>query len=160
MNFADLSQKERQQLYEEIVSCAQNIGGESVFFQMIEDIRAAGMALLLEKSTAFRFNGGNIYWSKSIYKDTLALLVEALKSEGDMFEGLKAKKQKSMLNMLKTLKPVIIRVKPKNMKDGEGFTLSIVEADIKDKATISLIFRIIFFESIDFAKEVLAYEGE
>ncbi len=160
MNFTDLSPKDKKQLHEEIVSHAHNIGGENVFLQMVEDIREAGMILLLEKSTAFRFNGGNINWSKSIYKDTLTLLLEALKSDGDMFEGLKVKKQKSMLNMLKTLKPVIIRVKPKNMKDGEGFTLSIVETDIKDKATISLMFRIIFFEPIGFTKEALAYEGE
>ena len=44
------------------------------------------------------------------------------------------------------------------MKDGEGFTLSIVETDIKDKATISLMFKIIFFYSIDFAKDALAYD--
>jgi hypothetical protein len=158
MNFTDLSEKNRKQLHEEILSHAENLGGKNVFLQMIEDIRANGTNLLLEKSTAFRFNGGNISWTKSIYKDTLALLFEAVKADGDMFDGLKPKKQKSTLNMLKTLKPVIIRVKPKNMKDGEGFTLSIVETDIKDNATISLMFKIIFFYPIDFAKKALAYD--
>lgn len=158
MNFTDLSEKNRKQLHEEILSNAQNIGGKNVFLQMIEDIRENGTGLLLEKSTAFRFNGGNISWNKAIYKDTLALLFEAIKVDGDMFEGLKPKKQKATLNMLKTLKPVIIRVKPKNMKDGEGFTLSIVETDIKDKATISMMFKIIFFYPISFAKEALAYD--
>ena len=158
MNFTDLSEKSREQLHEEILSCAQNIGGKNVFLQMIEDIRENGAGLLSEKSTVFRFNGGNISWNKYIYKDTLALLAKAVKAEGDMFDGLKPKKQKSTLNMLKTLKPVIIRVKPKNMKDGEGFTLSIVETDLKDNATISLLFKIIFFYPIGFAKEALAYD--
>jgi hypothetical protein len=75
-----------------------------------------------------------------------------------MFDGLKPKKQKTTLNMLKTLKPVIIRVKPKNIKDGDGFTLSIVETDIKDNATISLMFKIIFFYDIKFAKDALDYD--
>ncbi len=158
MNFTDLSEKNKQQLHKEILSNAENIGGKNIFLQMIEDIRENRTDLLLERSTAFRFNGGNISWNKSIYKDKLALLLEVVKVDGDMFEGLKAKKQKSTLNMLKTLKPVIIKVRPKNIKDGEGFTLSIVETDIKDKATISLMFKIVFFYPIDFAKEALAYD--
>lgn len=158
MNFTDLSEKNRKQLHEEILSNAENVGGKDVFLQMIEDIKKDGSTLLSEKSTAFRFNSGNISWNKAIYKDTLALLIKAMKVDGDMLEGMKFKKQKSTLNMLKTLKPVIIRVKPKNMKDGEGFTLSIVETDIKDKATISLMFKIIFFYSISFAKDALAYD--
>lgn len=158
MNFTDLSERNREQLHKEILSHAENLGGKNAFLLMIEDIREDGGSLLSERSTAFRFNGGNISWNKSIYKETLALLFEALKADGDMFEGLKAKKQKSMLNMLRTLKPVIIRVKPKNMKDGEGFTLSIVETDLKDNATISIMFKIIFFYPIDFAKKALAYD--
>ncbi len=158
MNFTDLSEKNKQQLHKEILSNAESIGGTDIFLQMIEDIRENRTDLLLERSTAFRFNGGNISWNKSIYKDKLALLLEVVKVDGDMFEGLKAKKQKSTLNMLKTLKPVIIKVRPKNIKDGEGFTLSIVETDIKDKATISLMFKIVFFFPISFAKEALAYD--
>ncbi len=158
MNFIDLSEKNRKQLHKEILSNAENIGGKDIFLQMIEDIRKNGTNLLLEKSTTFSFNGGNISWNKSIYKDTFSLLLEAVKVNGDMFEGLKPKKQKSTLNMLKTLKPVIIKVKPKNIKDGEGFTLSIVETDIKDNATISLMFEIIFFYPTKFAKVALDYD--
>ena len=158
MNFTDLSEKNKKLLHTEILSNAENIGGKNVFLQMIEDIREHEASLLSDKSKAFHFNGGNISWNKAIYKDTLALLFEVIKVDGDMFEGLKPKKQKTTLNMLKTLKPVIIRVKPKNMKDGEGFTLSIVKTDIKDNASISLMFKIIFFYHIGFAKEALAYD--
>jgi len=155
MKITDLSDKQKSQLHDEITSYAKSIGGEKVFLQMLEDIREEGVELLADRSTKFRFNGGNMSWNKYIYKDTFALFLDALKSEGDMFDGLKAKKQKSMLNMLKTLKPVIIKVKPKNMKDGEGFTLSIVETDNKDKATISMMFKIVFVYPIEFAKELL-----
>jgi hypothetical protein len=155
MTLTDLSEKQKSQLYEEITFHAKSIGGEKVFLQMIEDIREEGVELLADKSTKFRFNGGNMSWNKYIYKDTLALFLDALKSEENMFDGLKAKKQKSMLNMLKTLKPVIIKIKPKNIKDGEGFTLSIVETDRKDKASISLMFKIVFVYPVEFARELL-----
>ncbi len=158
MNFTDLSEKNRKKLHEEILSNAKNLGGKDVFLQMIEDIRKNGTSLLLEKSTAFSFDGGNISWNKSIYKDTFALLLEAVKVKGDMFEGLNPKKQKATLNMLKTLNPLIIKVKPKNIKDGEGFTLSIVETDTKNNSTISLMFEIIFFYPIEFAKVALDYD--
>jgi len=155
MKITDLSDKQKSQLHDEITSYAKNIGGEKVFLQMLEDIREEGVELLADRSTKFRFNGGNMSWNKYIYKDTFTLFLDALKSEGDMFDGLKAKKQKSILNMLKTLKPVIIKVKPKNMKDGEGFTLSIVETDNKDKATISMMFKIVFVYPVEFAKKLL-----
>ncbi len=158
MKLTDLSEKNRKQLNEEILSHSKNLGGKDIFLKMIENIQENGIRLLAEKSTDFRFDGGNISWDKSIYKDTLALLFEALNADEDIFDGLKPKKQKSMLNMLKTLKPVTIGIKPKNIKDGKGFTLSIIETDIKDNATISLMFKIIFFYPIDFAKEVLAYD--
>jgi hypothetical protein len=158
MNFKDLSDKNKQQLQSEMLSHAKSIGGEDIFLNMIRDVQAEGIELLSDRSTKFRFEGGNMSWNKYIYKDTFALFVEALDMQGDMFDGLKAKKQKSMLNMLKTLKPVIIRVKPKNMKDGEGFTLSIVETDIKDKATISLMFKIVFIYSEEVAREILKYK--
>ena len=158
MNFTDLSDIDKKQLHKEILSNSQNLGGENVFLQMIEDIREGGKDLLSEKSTAFRFNGGNISWNKFIYKETLSLLLSAVKIDGDIFDGLNSKKQKTTLNMLKTLKPVNIRVKPKNIKDGEGFTLSIVETDIKDNATISLMFKLIFFYDIKFAKDALDYD--
>ncbi len=157
MNFKDLSEKKKQQLHDQLLLYAKSIGGEELFFQMVKDIRIEGLELFSDKSTKFRFNGGNISWNKYIYKDTFALFIEALNIEGDILGGLKAKKQKSMLNMLKTLKPIIIKVKPKNMKDGEGFTLSMVETDIKDKATISLMFKIIFVYPLEFTKEVLDY---
>ena len=157
MIFTDLSEKQKTQLHEEITTHAKSIGGEKIFLQMIEDIRKdGGVELLGDKSTKFRFNGGNMSWSKYIYQDTFALFLKALKSEGDMFDGLKVKQQKSVLNMLKTLKPVIIRIKPKNMKDGEGFTLSIVETDNKDKASISLMFKIVFVYDEEFAKKLLS----
>ena len=157
MNFKDLSEKKKQQLHDQLLLYAKSIGGEELFFQMVKDIRIEGLELFSDKSTKFRFNGGNISWNKYIYKDTFALFIKALNIEGDILGGLKAKKQKSMLNMLKTLKPIIIKIKPKNMKDGEGFTLSMVETDIKDKAIISLMFKIIFVYPLEFTKEVLDY---
>ena len=157
MTFSKLSQMQKEQLHHQITSFATSIGGDAIFFQLLEDIRSSGIELLADKSTKFRFNGGNISWNKYIYKDTFALFIEALDEKKDMFSGLKAKKQKTMLNMLKTLKPVVIKIKPKNMKDGEGFIVSIIETDDKNNANISLIFKIIFLYNIKFSKKLLAY---
>jgi hypothetical protein len=158
MNFRDLSEEQKKQLHNEILSYSDSLGGKNIFLRMIENIKEEGIILLSERSTKFRFDGGYLSLNKFMYNETLALLVEALKQDGDIFDGLKPKKQKSMLNMLRTLKPIKLRVKPKNMKDGDGFSFNILSEDAKDSTTISLMFKIIFFYNIEFAKKALSYE--
>ncbi len=60
--------------------------------------------------------------------------------------------------MLKTLKPIVLTIKPKNIKEGEGFTLAIIDTRDSEKTKISLMFKILFFHNIAFAKKALAFQ--
>ena len=60
--------------------------------------------------------------------------------------------------MLKTLKPIVLTIKPKNQKEGEGFKLAIIDTADSEKTKISLMFKILFFHNIEFAKKALAFQ--
>lgn len=163
MDFNKLDIQMKKKLHEDVLANAMSLGGKNFFLQMIEDIRNEKPDALLNKTAAFHFAKGKIRWSKSIYKDTLALLFNAMKKEekdGDMLDGLKPKEYKNTMNMMRALKPVEIKVTPENEDDGEGFSFSILDTSQERKTKVSLMFKIIFFYNIDFAKKVLAYEGK
>ena len=128
---------------------------------MIEDVkRVAEDSPLVNKDKHFSFSKGFISWNKVIYKETFDLLLTAIitqEREGDVLKGLKAKDQKRVVNMLKTLKPLMITIKPKNIKDGEGFSIPIIDTTDAKETKISLMFKILFFHNIEFAKKALAY---
>jgi len=163
MNFNHLDSKMKQKLHEEVLSNANKLGGKNFFLQLIEDIKKEKTHPLLNKSSKFHFSKGQIVWTKSIYKDTLVLLqntIRLVEKDENFFESLKIKAQKSTTNMMKALNPVSIEITPKDSKDGEGFTLSIIETNDKKKSEISMMYRIIFFYSADFAKDALNYKPE
>ena len=159
MNFIDLDKETKEQLHTQILSNAMSIGGKNFFLQMIEDIKKAKPNALLNKSAKFHYLEGSISWKKSIYKDTLTLLFNAMQKEekdGDMLEGLNPRKYKTTMNMMRTLKPIELKVRPKNLKYGDGFDLSILDISQEKKTKVSLMFKIIFFYNIDFAKKALS----
>jgi predicted phosphohydrolase len=100
---------------------------------------------------------GKIYWNKAIFQDKNDLLIQTMKkieTEGSMTKGLNDYKIKKITNMLKALKPVMFEVVPNN-QELEGFDFYI----ITENNEIDMIFKIIFFYNIGFAKEVLNYKG-
>ena len=162
MNFNDLSNEEKQQLHVELMSNANNVGGKNFFLQMIEDIRAEKPKALLAKSATFHFTKGKISWGKSIFKDTLTCLYDAMKREektGDMLNGINPKEYKATMNMMRALNPIKLEVIPK-AEESEGFTMEVLDATKDKKTKISLMFKIVFFYNIDFAKQALEYKAE
>jgi len=104
MDFNKLDDNTKQQLHEEIVSHANSIGGNNFFLQMIEDIKKEKPSPLINKSGAFHYSKGKVTLSKSIFKDTLALLVDAMRREektGDMLNGINPKEYKAVMNMMR-----------------------------------------------------------
>jgi len=161
MNFIDLSKEEKEALHTEILANAVSIGGKNFLLQLIEDVKREDDNPLSSKEKHFSFSKGFISWNKVIYKETLDQLFTAIltqEREGDVFAKLKEKEKKRVTNMLKTLKPITITIKPKNQKEGEGFSFSIVDMADEKKSKISLMFTILFFHNIDFAKKALNYE--
>ena len=161
MNFHKLEKETKEKLHKDLLSNAMSIGGKNTFLQLIEDIRAIEEEPLLIKIRVLSYAKGKIKWNKSIYKDNHILLLEAIKKEekdGNILVGLTPKKQKSIINMLKTLNPLTFTVKPKNQNDGVGFTFKVIDFRDKENSKIDMMFKIIFFYNIDFAKQVLKYE--
>ncbi|MFA9373426.1 hypothetical protein [Poseidonibacter sp.] len=162
MIFNDLELETKKELHKELTTYANSIGGINYFLSMLEEIRKEKPNCLLNKTATFPYSQGKISWNKSIYKDTLTLLFSAMRKEekdGDMLSGISTNDYRNTMNMMKTLKPVGLTIRPKNSEDGEGFSFSILDASQSKKTKVSLIFKIIFFYNVDFAKNVLTYEN-
>lgn len=163
MNFNQLDLEAKKQLHDEVLSNAERIGGKNSFLQLIEDYKAEKPNPFLNKSAAFHFSKGRVSWTKSIYKDTLSLLIEAMRREektGDMLNGVNPKEYKLIMNMMRALSTVQITVKPKTEEDGHGFTFEMLDTSIEKQTKVSLMFKIIFFYNIDFAKDALNYQAK
>jgi hypothetical protein len=163
MRFVDLSKDEKRKIHLEVMDCVASIGGKNFFLQMKEDIRKESNHPLLNKSKAYNYSNGRYSWNKSIYRDTLNLLISTMKKEENdenFFKKLSPKESKVVLNMMRTLKPLQINVKPKNIKDGDGFTFSIVDTSNEESSKISLLFKVIFLYNIELVKKILNYEIE
>ena len=163
MIFKELPLEKRIQLHEETLSYANSIGGINFFLQMIEDIKKEKPNPLLNKSNAYNFSKGRLNWEKQIFKDTLTLLFNSMRKEekdGDMIAGLNPKEYRACMNMMRTLRPIKLYVRPRKEEDGEGFSFPILDTSIDKKTKVTTIFKMIFFYNTDFAKEVLNYKKE
>lgn len=158
MNFHKLDTQIKQKLHKDLLSNAMSIGGKNIFLQMIEDLRKIEEEPLINKTRVISYAKGKIKWDKTIYKETYELLLEVINKEDNLLDGLTHKKQKNVINMLKTLNPLTFIVKPKNQNDGVGFTFKIIDSSDKGNSKIDMMFKIIFLYKIEFAKQVLKYE--
>lgn len=164
MNFNTLDSSIKQAMHEELLNCAQQVGGINFFLQMIESIKAEKVNPLLKESMSFHYPKGTISWNKSIHKPTLTILFTALKKEdkeGDMIAGANPKDYKTIMNMMKALKPLEITVTPKEEEcEEKGFSFLVLDTTQEKKTKISFLFKVIFFYNLGFAKQVLTYKKE
>jgi len=162
MRFNDLELDARKELNIKINEYANSIGGINFFLQMIEDVRAEKPSALLNKTAIFHYKNGKITWAKSIYKDTLTLLFSAMRKEdkdGDILNGLNPKMYKETMNMMRTLKPVTLSISSNLENANSGFTLDILDSSEVKKTKVDLMFKIIFFYNIEFAKDALSFKA-
>ncbi|KAB7886269.1 hypothetical protein [Poseidonibacter ostreae] len=160
MRFNDLDLNAKKELNIKINEYANSIGGINFFLQMIEDVRAEKPNALLNKTAIFHYTKGKITWSKSIYKDTLTQLFNAMRKEdkdGDILNGLNPKVYKETMNMMRALKPVSISIR--NEDNSSGFAVDILDASEVKKTKVDLMFKIIFFYNIEFAKDALTFKA-
>ena len=160
MTFQDLTIRQQEQLHKELMANAMSVGGVNAFLQMIEDIRASKPKALLNKTAIFHYKSGTINWTKSIFKDTLTALYDSMVKEekdGDLIQGLKPNEYKKTMNMMRTLKPIVVKVIPKD-EMYTGFSFIMLDTSEAKKTKIALVFKIIFFFNIDFAKQILKLE--
>ena len=155
MKLTDLDKNTLLKLNTQLNDYANKIGGKFNFLQMLEDIRSIKQPLL-KKTASLHYDSGKIYWNKNIFQDKSDLLFQTMKKievDGDMYKNLNDYKKKKVINMLKALKPIIFEVLP-NDENLEGFEFNL----INENNEISMIFKIIFFYNIGFAKEILNYK--
>ena len=163
MNFSELDSKIKSELHEEVKGFAMSIGGTNVFLQMIEDIKKEKPHALLNKSCVFHFAKAKLNWNKQIFKDSLDQLFTAMRKEekdGDMLNGLEAKDYKETMNMMRTLKPLVITVTPKKVEEPKMFSFPILDTSVEKKTKVDLFYKMLFFYHIDFAKDALNYGTE
>ena len=163
MNFNQLDEEQKQQLHKQTMELTENLGGGSFFLQMIEDIKKEKPHPLLNKSCVFHFSKGKLNWNKQLFKESVDNLFSAMRKEekdGDMLNGLAPKDYKETMNMMRTLKPLVITVTPKKVEEPKMFSFSILDTSVEKKTKVDLFYKMLFFYHIDFAKDVLNYKSE
>ena len=163
MNFNQLNEEEKNKLYTRTIELAENLGGKEILLQMIEDIKKEKPHALLNKSCVFHFAKGKLNWNKQLFKESLNLLFDSMRKEerdGDMLNGLAPKEYKETMNMMRTLKPLVITITPKKVEEPRFFSFSVLDTSVEKKTKVDLFYKMIFFYHIDFAKDVLNYKTE
>jgi hypothetical protein len=162
-DFNNLDDTAKTAYHEQLTACANAFGGKNFFLQLLEAVRKTKPHPLMAKSCTFSFSRGTVKWNKVIFKDKLLLLMKARVNEnrrGNLLPDTKDKNYKNILNLVRTLKPIEFKVKPRNMGDGEGFTIHPFDITDKEKTRLNPVFDAVFFCSIDTVKKVLNYKTD
>jgi len=160
-DFNLLSDEEKQLHHETLLACANNFGGKNFFLHLLEAIRETKPHPLTAGNMAFDIELGSISWNKVIFNDKLQLLLKAHKNESKQDNFLPNKEEKNykkILNVVRTLKPIVFHVKPANPEDGAGFFFQSFDVIDENKTKLNPLFDALFFCSVDTVKKLLNYE--
>jgi len=159
-DFNTLSNEERQRYQKELLEYATKFGGINFFLQLLEAIRETKPHPLISGNMSFDIELGNITWNKVIFNDKLQLLLKARKNESSQDNLLPQKDEKNykkILNVVRTLHPIVFHVKPANKEDGTGFFFQPFDTIEDNKTKLNPIFDALFFCSVDTIKKILNY---
>ncbi len=162
-DFNTLSNEEKQLHHEKLLECATNFGGKNFFLHLLEAIRETKPHPLTSGNMAFDIELGSVTWNKIIFNDKLQLLLKARKNESKQDNLLPEKDEKNykkILNVVRTLKPIVFRVTPANPEDGKGFFFQAFDIIDEHKTKLNPVFDALFFCSVDTVKKVLNYEAK
>ena len=156
-NYESIDNDIKQVLKNQLVKNAMSLGGKNHFLSLIEAIRMAHPHPLMAKNASFRFNKGIVKWEKVIFKEKVNLLMKLIKdSDSDL--NLMPKKEhrnyKTIRNLMRTIGPIKFKVKPRNSKDGDGFTFNLIEIIDKNTSQLSFMFEVLFVLPIKLIKKI------
>jgi len=160
-DFNALTDEEKALHHQKLLQCANAFGGKNFFLQLLEAIRETKSHPLVAGNSEFNIELGTIKWNKVIFNDKLQLLIKARVNEGKQNNLLPAKDEKSykkVLNVVRTLKPIVFHVTPANQEDGSGFFFQPFDIIDEDTTKLNPVFDALFFCSVDTVKKVLNYE--
>ena len=161
-DFNNLDDAAKKMYHDQLNACADAFGGKNFFLQLVEAIRKTKPHPLMAKNSEFTFSRGTVTWNKVIFKDKISLLMKARVKEGEQGNLLPAKDDKSyksVLNLVRTLKPITFEVVPKNLKDGDGFSVHAFDMIDENTTRMNPLFDALFFCSAETVKKVLNYES-
>ena len=160
-DFNTLTDEEKKIHHEKLLECANNFGGKNFFLQLLEAIRETKPHPLTAGSCQFSIELGTIKWNKVIFNDKLQLLLKARVNEGEQDNFLPKpdeKNYKKILNVVRTLKPIVFRVTPSLKEDGPGFLFQPFDMVDGNKTKLNPLFDALFFCSVETVKKALNYE--
>jgi hypothetical protein len=160
-DFNTLNDEEKKINHEKLLDCANKFGGKNFFLNMLEEIRETKPHPLIASNSAFDMEMGSITWNKVIFNDKLQLLLKARVNESaqdNLLPEENAKNYKKVLNVVRTLKPIVFHVKPANKEDGPGFFFQPFDIIDEEKTKLNPLFDAIFFCSVATVKKALNYD--
>ncbi|MEA2048867.1 MAG: hypothetical protein U9O64_10540 [Campylobacterota bacterium] len=159
-DFNTLNDEEKKLYHEKLLQCANHFGGKNFFLHLLEAIRQTKPHPLISGNTEFKIDLGEIKWNKVIFNDKLQLLLKARVNESkqdNLLPDKEAKNYKKILNVVRTLKPIVFQVKSSDSQYGSGFLVQPFDVIDEDKTKINPLFDALFFCSVDTVKKVLNY---
>jgi len=159
-DFNTLSDEEKKLHHEKLLDCAIKFGGIHFFLLLLEAIRETKPHPLTNGNMSFDIDVGGIKWNKVIFNDKIQLLLKARKNESKQDNLLPKKDEKNykkVLNIVRTLKPIVFQVNPANKEDGTGFFFQAFDIIDENKTKLNPVFDALFFCSVDTVKKVLNY---
>ena len=162
-DFNALNDSEKQHHHDRLLVAADAFGGKNFFLQLLEAVRKTKPHPLTAKQHSIVFSRGTVVWDKVIFKDKIALLMKVRLLEGERANLLPSSDDpnyKKVYNLVRTLNPITFTVKPKHLKDGEGFTVHPFDKIDEHTTRLNPLFDAIFFCAIDTVKKILNYESK
>jgi len=160
-DFNSLDDESKLLYHRRVASAAKSFGGTNFFLQLLEALRSTTPHPLVAKNSEFNFYLGTIKWNKVIFHDKITLLMKIrteAKENGNLLPSKEDKQYKKIVNLVRTLNPLLFTIKPENPEDGEGFTLRPFAVIGETTTTLDPLFDAIFFCSVDTVKKILNYK--
>ncbi len=162
-DFNLLTDEEKKLYHEKLLQCANNFGGKNFFLQLLEAIRVSKPHPLVAGNSQFDIELGTIKWNKVIFGDKLQLLLKARVNESKQDNFIPKpdeKNYKKILNVVRTLKPIVFHVKPAHKEDGQGFYFQPFDVESENKVKLNPVFDAVFFCAVSTVKKILNYEAK
>jgi len=159
MDFNKLEVSVKESLHKEFSTYSDILGGDNFFLNTVEEIKEEKLNPFLSENRIFQTAKCKMILSKSIYKDNLSLLFDAIRREektGDLLNGVSPKDYKATMNMLRTLKCATVTFESK--VSGESFSFNILDTSVEKKTKVTFAFKAIFFYDLDELKKVLFFK--
>lgn len=125
----------------------QAVGGKNFFLGLAETIRTTREGIFVSENKRMNYPNGTMVWNKTLHADNWRLLLESAKvrtKDGNILINSEDKRHKSILNMIRTLKPLVFTVTPKNSEDGTGFSFHALEIVDEKTTYVTPIFKAMF----------------